>query len=102
MMLAANPYCRCRHALERGHRLLGTILLRVAQGGIEHHDRQDDQRVEDVTHDHRDNCCPDQYDRHHARKLPHQDLPAAWSLVVLNLVRAVLRQTPLHLGLSKA
>jgi hypothetical protein len=49
MMLAANPYCRCRHALERGHRLLGTILLRVAQGGIEHHDRQDDQRVEDVT-----------------------------------------------------
>jgi phosphoketolase len=58
--------------------------------------------VEDVSQHDRDNCCADQYDRHHARKLPHQDLPAARSPVVLNLVSAVLRQTPLHLGLSKA
>ena len=90
------------HALERGHRLLGLVLLRVAQDGVEDDDDQDHHRLDPVAQHRRNQRGDEQEDRQHAGQLLDDDLLPRAAAFFDQLVRADLGQPLLRLGARQA
>ncbi len=91
-----------RHPLERGHRLLGAVLLRVAEDRVEDHDGEDDDGLDPVSERDREDRGGEEDEGHDVEQLLAHDGESAAPGPFRQLVRAVLLETRRRLGCAEA
>ena len=91
------PHDACRwagHPPEGGERLFRAIFLDEPHDPVEDDDREDDERVLEVSQDRRDAGGREQHDDHRVRELLEEQDPGRLRTSLGQLVAAVLEETP--------
>ena len=91
-----------RHLLERGHGLLGAVLLHEADDGVEHDDHGDDDRVLHVADDDRDDAGQGEHHDHRVGELAGEDPPRAWLGLLDERVRPAGREATRGLDVAQS
>ena len=79
---------RARHLLERGHRLLGAVVLDEPDHAVEQHDGENDEGVLEVADERCDDRRDHEHDDHRVRELLDEQAPGRLAPALDQLVRS--------------